>query len=128
MNREHAILLNIQEAESRAEEAKAELLIAQEKLKQAKQKAFVIHKNGEVTAQLEDERYGEQAIEYIDRLYKVKEETIEFQRQQVIKEISRKMIKSAFEQVYKKLENRSDSAFQKAVNNFYLNLFKNYKT
>ena len=83
---------------------------------------------GEVTAQLEDERYGEQAIEYIDRLYKVKEETIEFQRQQVIKEISRKMIKSAFEQVYKKLENRSDSAFQKAVNNFYLNLFKNYKT
>ena len=46
INREHAILLNIQEAESRAEEAKAELLIAQEKLKQAKQKAFVIHKNG----------------------------------------------------------------------------------
>lgn len=126
-NREQTINMNIREAEKRAREARARLLIANQHVEDAKEKALSIHENSLITMKLENQKYSDQAIEDIDRLYKVKEETILYQQQKIIKEIMKQVIQSAFKQVYDKLEKRQDAYFQTSVTNYYITLFRNYK-
>ncbi len=126
-NRAQTIRMNLVEAEKRSAEARARLIIAEQHVEDAKEKALSIHENSLVTIELENKRSSDQAIEDIDRLYKVKEETILYQQQKIIKEIMHQVIDSAFEQVYHKLENKRDKVFQTSVTNYYINLFRNYK-
>jgi len=126
-NREQTILTNINEAEKRADEAQAKLMEAQQNFENSKQKALEVQKNSFITAEVEVAKCQKQGQEDIERLYKVKDETILFQEQKIIKEISQQIIRCALQQVYKKLENRYDDYFQNSVNNFYIALFRNYQ-
>ena len=124
--REETIRMNLSEAEKRATEARARLIIAKQHVEDEKEKALSIHENSLVTVQQEQKRYNDQAIEDVDRLYKVKEETILYQKQKITKEIMKQVIQSAFQQVYQKLEKRRDAYFRTSVTNFYITLFRNY--
>ena len=76
---------------------------------------------------MEKDKYKKQTIEDIERLEKLKQDTIVFQQQKAIKQLSKQVITLALEQVYKKIENRYDRVFQTLVNNFYIALFRNYQ-
>lgn len=76
---------------------------------------------------MEKDKYKKQTIEDIERLEKLKQDTIVFQQQKAIKQLSKQVITLALEQVYKKIENRYDRVFQTSVNNFYIALFRNYQ-
>lgn len=76
---------------------------------------------------MEKDKYKNQTIEDIERLKKLKQDTIVFQQQKAIKQLSKQVITLALEQVYKKIENRYDRPFQISVNNFYISLFRNYQ-
>lgn len=119
--------MNLIEAEKRSAEARARLMIAEQHVEDAKEKALSIHKNSLLTIELENKRSIDQAKEDIDRLYKVKEETILYQQQKIIKEIMHQVIELAFDQVYQKLATKRDRIFQTSVTNYYINLFRNYK-
>lgn len=126
-NRKQLILVNIQEAENREKEAIRQLQLAKENFEKSKQKAIGIRDQSIKTAGLEQQKYQKQIVDDIQRLHKVKDETIVFQQQQAIKQITQRVINLAFQQVYSKLENRYDSVFQNSVNNFYIALFRNYQ-
>nr|YP_009330305.1 ATP synthase subunit b [Lambia antarctica]ANN39069.1 ATP synthase subunit b [Lambia antarctica] len=126
-NREQLIIANIQEAEKREKEAIEKLNSAKNKLINSQQKVKEISDQSFITAQTEKEKYKKQTVEDIERLQKLKQETILFQQQKAIKQISKQVITLALNQVYKKIENRYDGVFQNSVNNFYLALFRNYQ-
>lgn len=126
-NRKQLILVNIQEAENREKEAIRQLQLAKENFEKSKQKAISIRDQSLKTAELEQQKYQKQMVDDINRLHKVKDETIVFQQQQAIKQITQRVIALAFQQVYSILENRYDSVFQNSVNNFYISLFRNYQ-
>ena len=90
-------------------------------------KVTEIKKQSLTTAELEKAKYKKQTIDDIERLKKLKQETILFQQQKAIKQLSRQVISLALKQVYKKIENRYDGVFQTSVNNFYIALFRNYQ-
>ncbi|BEI31688.1 CF0 ATP synthase subunit I (chloroplast) [Bryopsis sp. KO-2023] len=126
-NREQLIVSNIQEAVKREEEAIEKLNNAQKKLISSQQKVTEIKQQSLVTAETEKEKYKKQTVEDIERLKKLKQDTILFQQQNAIKQLSKQVINLALKQVYKKIENRYDGLFQNSVNNFYIALFRNYQ-
>ncbi len=121
------IIANIQEAEKREAEAIEKLNAAKLQLENSRQKVGEIREQSLITAETEKEKYQKQTIEDIERLEKLKQETIIFQQQKAIKQLSKQVITLALKQVYKKIENRYDGQFQNSVNNFYIALFRNYQ-
>ena len=57
------------------------------------------------------------------RLEEVKQETIKFQQQKAINQVSQQVVSLALNKVREKLNNRLNSSFHSSVNNFNIVLF-----
>nr|YP_009326902.1 ATP synthase subunit b [Codium simulans]ANJ70841.1 ATP synthase subunit b [Codium simulans] len=126
-NRKQTILLNIQEAENREQEAKRNLLFAKEAFRKAQQKVVTIQQNRVQTIQQDDYNIKQNTQQQIDKLYQVKQEIILLQRQKLVKEILKHIIDATFENVYQKLEKNYTLEFQKEVLDAYITFFCNYQ-
>ena len=126
-NRKQTILNNLQEADLKAKEAENKLVQAQAQLELAKKKAIEISKQGILNAKQEQKQSIRQTQEDISRLEEVKQETIYFQQQKAISQVSQQVVSLALNQVREKLSSRLDPTFHSSVNNFNIVLFTNYK-
>lgn len=127
-NRRELILSNLKEADTRAVVAQQKLDKARSQFEEAKLKAQEIYNQSVSTLQTEKSHSKIQTEEMIQRLEKLKKETLIFQQQKALKLLSKKIIQLSLMQVQEKLKNRVDFKFQKSVNNFYIALFRNYKS
>ncbi len=127
-NRKQTILNNFREADQRANEAQEKLNQAKLQLELAQKKAIQIREQGITTAEQEKKQTLRQTKEDIARLDQIKQETIQFQQQKAINEVSRQVVSLALNQVKEKLKTRVDSLFHASVNNFNIVLFTNYKS
>ena len=125
-NRQKTILSNLNEADKRAQMAQEKLIEAKSQFEAAKQKAEEIEKQGIITLNKDKANSQAQTEEMIQRLDKLKKETLLFQQQKALQLLSKKVIQSSLEQVQEKLQNRIDSKFQTSINNFYIALLRNY--
>lgn len=126
-NRKQTILNNLQEADQKAKEAQDKLEQARAQLKLAQKKAAEIREQGIVTAEQEKKQCIRQTAEDALRLEEIKQETIRFQQQKAISQVSQQVVSLALSQVREKLSSRLDSTFHSSVNNFNIVLFNNYK-
>nr|YP_009367568.1 CF0 subunit I of ATP synthase [Pseudocharacium americanum]YP_009367657.1 CF0 subunit I of ATP synthase [Ignatius tetrasporus]ARK14553.1 CF0 subunit I of ATP synthase [Pseudocharacium americanum]ARK14642.1 CF0 subunit I of ATP synthase [Ignatius tetrasporus] len=126
-NRKQTILNNLQEAQDRANEAQEKLNKAKEQLELAKTKASEIRQQGLVAIEKEKEKCIEKAEQDAMLLETKKQETIRFQQQKIINQISQKVIFLSLKQVRERLQNRVDFAFHSSINNFNIALFTKYK-
>jgi len=126
-NRKQTILNNLQEADLKAKEAENKLVQAQAQLELAKKKAIEISEQGILNAKQEQKQSIRQTQEDISRLEEVKQETIYFQQQKAISQVSQQVVSLALNQVREKLSSRLDPTFHSSVNNFNIVLFTNYK-
>ena len=127
-NRKQTILKNLQEADQRAKEAKEKLEQAQKQLELAKTKAAEIREQGVVTAEQEKRQCIRQTQKDTLRLEEVKQETIKFQQQKAISQVSQQVVALALTKVREKLNNQLNSSFHSSVNNFNIVLFTKYKS
>jgi F-type H+-transporting ATPase subunit b len=126
-NRKQAILNSIKEADDRANEAKARYEQAKLAFEAAKTKAEEIQKQSVVAAENEKSQILKQLGEDKDRLQQVKKDTVRFQEQRAVQQISEKVVSLALSQVRQRLQKRLDNNFHTSVNNFHIVLFTNYK-
>lgn len=125
-NRQQLILANLSEAEKRAQKAQEKLVKAKSQFEAAKLKAEEIAKQGIITRNKDKDNFQIQTEDTIQRLDKLKKETLLSQQQKALKLLSKKVIQSSLAQVQEKLQNGIDSKFQTSINNFYIALFRNY--
>lgn len=125
-NRQQLILANLSEAEKRAQKAQEKLIEAQSQFEAAKLKAEEIAKQGIITLNKDKDNFQIQTGDMIQRLDKLKKETLLSQQQKALKLLAKKVIQSSLTQVQEKLQNRIDSKFQTSINNFYIALLRNY--
>ena len=125
-NRQQLILANLSEADKRAQKAQEKLIEAKSQFEAAKVKAEEIAKQGVITLNKDKNNSQIQTEEMIQRLDKLKKETLLSQQQKALKLLSKKVIQSSLTQVQEKLQNRIDSKFQTSINNFYIALLRNY--
>lgn len=125
-NRQQLILSNLSEADKRAQKAQEKLIEAKSQFETAKVKAEEIEKQGVITLNKDKNNSQIQTEEMIQRLDKLKKETLLSQQQKALKLLSKKVIQSSLAQVQEKLQNRIDSKFQTSINNFYIALLRNY--
>ena len=126
-NRKQTILNSIKEADDRANEAKARFEQAALAFEAAKTKAEEIQKQSFLTAEQEKNQILKQTEEDKKRLEQMKHETVRFQQQRAVQQVSQKVVSLALLQVRKRLETRLDTNFHTSVNNFHIGLFTNYK-
>lgn len=126
VNRQQLILANLSEADKRAQKAQDKLIEAKAQFEAAKVKAEEISKQGIITLNKDKNNSQIQTEEMIQRLDKLKQETLLSQQQKALKLLSRKVIQSSLAQVQEKLQNRIDYKFQTSINNFYIALLRNY--
>lgn len=126
-NRKQIIVKNLQEADERANEAQEKLTQARIQFEFAQKKAGEIKEQGILTAEQEKTEAIRQADQDALRLEELKQETLLFQQQKAVSEISQQVITLALKQVREKLNNRLDANFHASVNNFNIVLFTNYK-
>jgi F-type H+-transporting ATPase subunit b len=126
-NRKQIILNNLQEADQKAKEAEEKLTKARAQLDLAKKKAIEIREQGTLTAEQEKKQSIRQTQEDLSRLEEIKQETIRFQQQKAISQVSQQVVSLALSQVREKLSSRLDPTFHSSVNNFNIVLFTNYK-
>nr|ANG44398.1 CF0 subunit I of ATP synthase [Ostreobium sp. OS1B] len=125
-NRQQLILANLSEADKRAKKAQEKLIEAKSQFEAAKLKSEEIAKQGIVTLNKDKDNSQIQTEEMIQRLDKLKKETLLSQQQKALKLLSKKVIQSSLTQVQEKLQKRIDSKFQTSINNFYIALLRNY--
>lgn len=126
-NRKQAILNSIKEADDRANEAKTRYEQAKLAFESAKTKAEEIQKQSVVAAENEKTQILKQLEEDKGRLQQVKKDTVRFQEQRAVQQISEKVVSLALSQVRERLQKRLDNNFHTSVNNFHIVLFTNYK-
>lgn len=126
-NRKQIILNNLDEANTKAKQAQEKLSKAKTRLETAKAKATEIRNQGQKTAQQEKNQCIDQTTQDVLRLETVKKETIQFQQQKTITQISQQVVSLAVNKVREKLTNKLNSDFHSSVNNFNIVLFTNYK-
>ena len=127
-NRRQTILNNLEEADNKAKEAQEKLNKAKARLKAAKTKAAEIREQGNITAEQEKKQCILQTEQDTLRLEEVKQETIKFQQQKAISQVSQQVVSMALNKVREKLTNKLDSEFHSSVNNYNIVLFTNYKS
>ncbi len=127
-NRKQTILNNLEEADKKAKEAQEKLNKTKTQLELAKKKAAEIREQGIVTAEQEKKQCIFQTEQDASRLEEIKQETIQFQQQKAISQISQQVVSLALTKVREKLNNRLNSSFHSSVNNFNIVLFTNYKS
>lgn len=126
VNRQQLILTNLSEAEKRAQRAQEKLVEAKSQFEAAKLKAEEIAKQGIITLNKDKNNSQIQTEELIQRINKLKQETLLSQQQKALKLLSKRVIQSSLAQVQEKLQNRIDFKFQTSINNFYIALLRNY--
>lgn len=127
-NRKQIILNNLEEADNKAKEAQEKLAKAKTRLEAAKSKALEIKQQGNNTADQEKKQCISQTEHDTLRLEQVKQETIKFQQQKVIKQVSQQVVSRALNNVRQKLSTRLNTDFHSSVNNFNIVLFTKYKS
>lgn len=127
-NRKETIVNNLQEADNKAREAQEKLTKAKTRLEAAKTKASEILEQGKFSAEQEKKQCISQTEQDTLRLEKVKQETIQFQQQKIISQVSRQVVSLALSKVREKLKTKLNSDFHSSVNNFNIVLFTNYKS
>ena len=125
-NRQQLILANLDEANKRAQKAQEKLSEAKSQFEAAKLKAEEIAKQGIINLNKDKNNSQIQTEEMIQRLDKLKKETLLSQQQKALQLLSKKVIQSSLMQVQSKLQDRIDSKFQTSINNFYIALLRNY--
>lgn len=125
-NRQQLILANLDEASKRAQKAQEKLFEAKSQFEAAKLKAEEITKQGIINLNKDKNNSQIQTEEMIQRLDKLKKETLLSQQQKALQLLSKKVIQSSLMQVQDKLQDRIDSKFQTSINNFYIALLRNY--
>lgn len=125
-NRRQSIVNALQQAEQRAQEAKAKLATAQSQFEQAKEKAAAIRQQGRLAADQERASFAAQTQADTERLQSTKEETLLLQQQKAVAQVSQKVIALALAKVREKLTRRLDATFHESVNNFNVVQFTNY--
>lgn len=125
-NRQQLILANLGEAKKRAQKAQEKLIEAKSQFEAAKLKAEEIAKQGIINLDKDKNNSQIQTGEIIQRLNKLKKETLLSQQQKALQLLSKKVIRSSLIKVQDKLQNRIDSKFQTSINNFYIALLRNY--
>lgn len=127
-NRKQTILNNLEEADKKAKEAQEKLNKTKTQLEFAKKKAAEIREQGIITAEQEKKQCISQTQQDASRLEEIKQETIQFQQQKAISQVSQQVVSLALNKVREKLNNRLNSSFHSSVNNFNIVLFTNYKS
>jgi len=125
-NRQQLILANLDEANKRAQKAQEKLSEAKSQFEAARLKAEEIAKQGIINLNKDKNNSQIQTEEMIQRLDKLKKETLLSQQQKALQLLSKKVIQSSLMQVQSKLQDRIDSKFQTSINNFYIALLRNY--
>ena len=88
-----------------------------------------IQQDNSVEVQIEIEKYQQQAITDIDRLHQLKQEALLAQQRKVMKEVLTQIIHTIFQKVNKQIKAKCENAqYQKRVTNFYIHLFRKYKS
>ena len=127
-NRKQTILNNLEEADKKATEAQEKLNKTKTQLEFAKKKATEIREQGILTAEQEKKQCIFQTEQDGLRLEEVKQETIKFQQQKAINQVSQQVVSLALNKVGEKFNNRLNSNCPSSVNNFNIVLFTNYKS
>ena len=68
----------------------------------------------------------QQTQEVIQRLENLKKQTLIFEYQKTLNELSKKIIELSLNQVQTKLKSCNNIKFQNSINNFYITLFRHY--
>jgi F-type H+-transporting ATPase subunit b len=124
-NRKEIILNNLREADNRALTAQENLNQAKEQLLAAQKKAAEIREQGLTAAEQEKKLCLKQAEETAVQLKKVQENTLRFQQQKAIQQISHQIVSLAFQQVRQKIKAGSSALFfHSKVNNSKIDLLK----
>nr|AOC61398.1 CF0 subunit I of ATP synthase [Rhexinema sarcinoideum] len=124
-NRKEIILNNLREADNRALMAQENLNQAKEQFAAAQKKAAEIREQGLVAAEQEKNLCLKQAEENAAQLKQVQENTIRFQQQKAIQQISQQIVSLAFQQVRQKIKSGSSALFfHPKVNNLKIELLK----
>lgn len=127
-NRKQTIINNLEEADKKAKEAQEKVNKTKTQLELAKKKAIEIREQGIVTAEQEKKQCILQTEQDALRLEELKQETIQFQQQKVISQVSQQVVALALTKVREKLNNQLNSSFHSSVNNFNIVLFTKYKS
>nr|ARQ82166.1 ATP synthase CF0 subunit I [Avrainvillea mazei] len=127
LKRKESILLNLKEAEIRAEKAQELFLTTKNKLEEAIIQAKEIDIESKILVQNEKNKFQIEFENNIKQLEKLKNLTIALQQQKIRNQISQKIIILALKKVNQKLKTRCDQNFQNLINNFYITLFRNSK-
>ena len=124
-NRQELILSNLNEADRRAEKAQEDFNEAKLQFEVAKRKTVEVAEQAILNLNKEKENAQLQTEEMIQRLEKLKEETLLSQQQKALKSLSKEFIQYSLTQVQKRLQSRVDFKFQVAMTNFYIALIRN---
>lgn len=127
LKRKESILLNLTEAETRAENAQKLFLTTKNQFQEAILKAKEIDLESKILVQNERNKFQIEFENNIQQLEKLKNITITLQEQKIRNQISQKIILLALKKVNQKLKTRCDQNFQNSINNFYITLFRNSK-
>jgi len=124
-NRKEIILNNLREADNRALIAQENLNQAKEQLAAAQKKAAEIREQGFMAAEQEKKLCLKQAEENAAQLKQVQENTLRFQQQKAIQQISYQIVSLAFQQVRQKIKTGSTAlSFHSKINNYKIDLLK----
>lgn len=124
-NRKEIILNNLREADNRALMAQENLNQAKKQLAAAQKKALEIREQGVIAAEQERKLGRQQAEENAKQLKQVQENTLGFQQQKAIQQISQQIVSLAFQQVRQKIKVGSKALFfHSKINNFKIELLK----
>lgn len=127
-NRQKTILLNLEEADKRALDAKKRLEKARLEFELSKLKVQEIQNQSFNIIQKDKLQSKKQTQEVIQRLENSKKETLIFEYQKTLNLLSKTIIQLSLNQVQTKLKSRTDIKFQNSITNFYIALFRNYES
>nr|YP_009130606.1 CF0 ATP synthase subunit I [Tydemania expeditionis]CEO91136.1 CF0 ATP synthase subunit I [Tydemania expeditionis] len=116
--REESILVNLQQAQQRANEMEQNYSNAQIKFQKASDEVIEISRQTEESIKKQEKQYKIQISRDLQRLEEFQKSTIYYQQQKVEKQILQRIIDFALEKVNKKFEKKLTQNVQKSINFF----------
>lgn len=127
-NRREIVLSNLDEANKRIIASQEKLVEARSQFEAAQKEKQEIQNQSLNQVTTEKTTFRTQTQEIIQKLEKLKKETLLFQQQKTLNLLSKKVIQLSLKQVQEKLQNRVDLKFQTSIDNFYIALLRNYES
>ena len=127
-NRREIVLSNLDEANKRIVASQEKLVEARSQFEAAQKEKQEIQNQSLNQVTTEKTTFRTQTQEIIQKLEKLKKETLLFQQQKTLNLLSKKVIQLSLKQVQEKLQNRVDLKFQTSIDNFYIALLRNYES